>query len=46
MLEGGLPSTKRYKPRMISIIFVISNTLVDLIYTWINPTIKFVGGER
>ncbi len=31
---------------IVGLIFVISNTLVDLIYTWINPTIKFVGGDR
>ena len=31
---------------IVGLIFVITNTLVDLIYTWINPTIKFVGGDR
>ncbi len=31
---------------IVGLIFVVSNTLVDLTYALINPTIKIVGGER
>ena len=28
---------------VVGLIFVITNTIVDLLYTWINPTVKLVG---
>lgn len=28
---------------VVGLIFVVTNTLVDLIYTWVNPTVKLVG---
>lgn len=31
---------------VVGLIFVITNTLVDLIYGMVNPTVKLVGGEK
>ncbi len=31
---------------VVGLIFVITNTLVDLIYTLVNPTVKMVGREQ
>nr|WP_234397638.1 ABC transporter permease [Sneathiella glossodoripedis] len=28
---------------VVGLIFVVTNTIVDLIYTWVNPTVKLVG---
>jgi peptide/nickel transport system permease protein len=28
---------------VVGLIFVVTNTFVDLIYTWVNPTVKLVG---
>ncbi len=28
---------------VVGLIFVVTNTVVDLIYTWVNPTVKLVG---
>jgi len=28
---------------VVGLIFVVTNTLVDLIYTWVNPTVRVVG---
>ncbi len=30
---------------VVGLIFVITNTIVDLIYTLVNPTVKIVGGD-
>lgn len=30
---------------VVGLIFVVTNTLVDLLYTWVNPTVKLVGGK-
>jgi len=29
---------------VVGLIFVVTNTIVDLVYTWVNPTVKLVGG--
>ncbi len=28
---------------VVGLIFVVTNTIVDLVYTWVNPTVKLVG---
>ncbi|MCG8491831.1 MAG: ABC transporter permease [Sneathiellales bacterium] len=28
---------------VVGLIFVVTNTVVDLVYTWVNPTVKLVG---
>ncbi|MBL4739949.1 MAG: ABC transporter permease [Sneathiella sp.] len=28
---------------VVGLIFVVTNTVVDLLYTWVNPTVKLVG---
>jgi len=30
---------------VVGLIFVITNTVVDLIYTWVNPTVRVVGQQ-
>ncbi len=30
---------------VVGLIFVVTNTVVDLVYTWVNPTVKLVGSK-
>ncbi len=31
---------------VVGLIFVVTNTVVDLLYTWVNPTVKIAGRGR
>jgi len=31
---------------VVGLIFVVTNTVVDLLYTWVNPTVKITGRGR